>query len=419
MLEIFDGRPGDGKTYSAMLKKILPHLAGGGFVATNIEVNPAGVAAWIKNRTGKIFQPDRLVSLDETDVPTFYRVVPRGSEDCQVLVVLDEAHLWFNSRDWKKNDDDFRETFNLATQHRKHWLDIILITQHFANIDSQFLRLTETIWRFRDLKKSPLWGVFQIPFLRFVANVYDRNGKKKVDWSAYPFEKLVGDTYNTRATLRGSSMAGEVQKIKLDLDPQTARKVQNVRKFVQLAIILFGVLLILIGYHYLKVVPERKEKQLALDKSERELQAARRQLEQEKQITLRQKEKQHQKPAQLPGQQLWRPDSWLASAPVYEVLTASSVCKVDGLIRLRVQLDGYQQWLQAGGYTSKGRTMAIHKLGHDVYDIDISDDKRERHRIRCIMQGIPSAGAGGAVAPVGGIRDNTNVITHDGKQLIE
>jgi hypothetical protein len=332
--------------------------------------------------------------------------------------VLDEAHLWFNSRDWKKNDDDFRETFNLATQHRKHWLDIILITQHFANIDSQFLRLTETIWRFRDLKKSPLWGVFQIPFLRFVANVYDRNGKKKVDWSAYPFEKLVGDTYNTRATLRGSSMSGEVQKIKLDLDPKTARKVQKVRKFVQIAIILFGVMLILIGYHYLKVVPERKEKQLALEKAGRELEAARKQIELEKQSTLRQTKQQQTSP--IPGRAASvRPDSWLASPPVYEVLTASSVCKVDGLIRLRVQLDGLQQWLQAGGYTSKGRTMAIYKLGHDVYDIDISDDKRERHRIRCIMQGIPPAGASGAIVPAAAANETTNVISHDGKQLIE
>lgn len=244
MLSIFDGRPGDGKSYTAVAMKILPHLAAGGYVATNIEMIPEGVAAYILKRTGKVFNSERLRILTEDEAPSFHRHIPPGNENVRVLVVLDEAHLFFNSRDWQKSDKGHRDTFNLATQHRKYFLDIVLISQHFANIDSQFLRLVEELWRFRDLGKwkfpFPGMGWFKIPFVRFLAVVYDRDGKtlQKRYWQS--FDKLVGAAYNTRAVSRGSQMSGSVEKIELERDPVHTARLAKVRKIAGVSLLVIG-----------------------------------------------------------------------------------------------------------------------------------------------------------------------------------
>lgn len=394
MLSIFDGRPGDGKSYSAVALKILPHLAAGGYVATNIEMNPDGVAAYILKRTGKVFNPDRLRILTEEEAPGFHKHIPPGNPDVQVLVVLDEAHLFFNSRDWAKSDKEHRGTFNLATQHRKYYLDIILITQHFANIDSQFLRLVEELWRFRDLGKWRLpvagFGWFRIPFVRFLAIVFDRNGKTVLRRYWQQFDKLVGAAYNTRAVSKGSQMSGGVEKIELTRDPVAAARLAKFRKMAGIALL---VLLVAVcsGLAYFlgrsKGDPDKKELERLKTANQKLTEAA--------------KSKPQVAPSvinplvnggfPLPPEP--KRKTWFDSEPKTEIILFGSWWQRGSEIHLSAELDGAMQTFSLGGWVSRGRVMRIVKLNHRLFDVEISDDQNLRHRLRFLRRDVPAGGA--------------------------
>jgi len=395
MLTIMDGRPGDGKSYSAVALKILPHLARGGYVATNIEMVPEGVAAWILAKTGKIFNPERLRILTEEECFQFHKHIPPGNEDVQVLVVVDEAHLFFNARDWAKSDKDHRATFNLATQHRKYFLDIVLISQHFGNIDGQFLRLVEELWRFRDLGKwrfpFPGFQWIRLPFVRFLAIVFDRNGKTVLRRYWQPFEKLVGAAYNTRAVSKGSQMSGSVAKIELERDPVKTAKMARTRKiagFVLLALALFLVGFVALTYGRISTAPEAEEfekiKADNLKLKEKLAVKSTQPAQPEKAIASRLPD--IPEPGKFP--------TWLDEKPKTDISKFSALVIHGARVRLAVKMDGATQWLERGGWCSRGRVMAIHEMttGH-LYDVEISDDTSIRHRLRLVRQDIPPEGA--------------------------
>lgn len=387
-LEIFDGRPGDGKSYNAMALKILPHLARGGFVATNIEVKPEGIAKWIKARTGKIFRPDRLRFLEDHEVPAFHKHIPQGTEKTQVLVVIDEAHLWFNSRDWQKNDSEHRQTFVLATQHRKYFLDIILISQHFGNIDAQFLRLIEKLWRFRDYSKwhVPFFPFLKMPFFRFLAACYDRSGKTVLDRYWQPFSKLVGDTYNTRAVSRGSQMSGTVDDVQLEADPEATKKVRKINAVINWVLILLLLAAVAGGsYWYGKrqnppaeptrkagtamvatPAPARSDPPAVLDRPA---------------IT-----------AVKP-----KPERWLDTPPPVELVDLQWYAGNASHPLLCVEMDGYRQVLEMGGMTSRGRVMRLTRHNAKTWDLEFSPEMGQRRVLRAIVK--PYNGPIGAQVP--------------------
>jgi hypothetical protein len=400
MLIIFDGRPGDGKSYTAVGMKILPHLAAGGYVATNIEMNLDGVSAYILKRTGKIFDSSRLRILTEDEAPSFHRHIPPGNENCQVLVVLDEAHLFFNSRDWAKSDKDHRATFNLATQHRKYFLDIVLISQHFANIDSQFLRLVEELWRFRDLGKwrfpFPGMGWLRVPFVRFLAIVFDRNGKTVMRRYWQSFDKLVGGAYNTRAVSRGSQMSGSVERVQLDSDPVHSARLAKVRRIagISMLVIIVGVCGFL-AYYYgrSKGDPDKKELE--------RLHAANERLSE----LLKQKPEAARMPEPPPSQAgfpLPMPEkrkTWFDTEPITEVVVFGSSLEMREGISILAFVDGATQRFFQGGWVSRGRVMSIVKLNHKLFDVEISDDNNKRHRLRFLRQDVPAQGGGAVPSP--------------------
>jgi len=399
MLSIFDGRPGDGKSYSAVALKILPHLAAGGYVATNIEMIPDGVAAYILNRTGKVFDRSRLRILTEDEAPKFHKYIPPGNEDVRVLVVIDEAHLFFNARDWAKSDKDFRDTFNLATQHRKYFLDIILVSQHFGNIDAQFLRLIEELWRFRDLAKwrFPIPGLrwIRIPYFRFLSIVFDRNGKTIIARNWLTFDKLVGAAYNTRAVSRGSQMSGSVEKIELAADPAATARIRKARKFAAIiGAILAGVALAVAAFWIGSKRGEVGRKELEIAKAENQ----------------RLKDAQ-KKPvpahsatppaAMVPSGMMEppKPKTWLDDPPAVQTEKITSVLGSAAFPRLRLEMDGVSQTIFAGSSCTRGRVMRLSTLCHGLYDVEISDETGVRHRLRCILANVPATGASNTSAP--------------------
>lgn len=185
MIEVQQGTPGSGKSATAVARAIL-HLKKGGVVAANFSLVD-GWADVVASRSllGR-FSDEYRYKKASSMYPRFYRVdsleairkIQPRSEAVGVykddgsysegagLLLLDEAQLIFNSRQWKKN----MGWIEFFTQHRKLGWNVILIAHTIEMIDSQIRPLAEYESRFRNLQKVkfPVIGLPMSPFPLFV-----------------------------------------------------------------------------------------------------------------------------------------------------------------------------------------------------------------------------------------------------------
>lgn len=234
MIEIFEGRIGGGKTYSAV-ERIVSYVGNGGLVYTNVELLWDGLFATCEDRFQVQILQDQIRYFSENDIYKFFEMVPPGTKEHPVLIVIDEAHLWFNSRDWNKAP---RATMGYLSQSRKLGHDLIFITQKAENMDSQIRRLAQFTFRFRDMDKFPLLG---LPLwkgkIRWMQVDYD--GKTILKSGFKKKQEYVFKSYNTNALLRDVT-TGEEAPTHFDLKKKEEKKMAN--PFVLLTLILGGLI---------------------------------------------------------------------------------------------------------------------------------------------------------------------------------
>lgn len=158
MISIFEGRIGGGKTFLSVTR-ILAHLAKGGTVITNVEVLWNACVEYCRIHYGVEIELGQLIRLDESQTGEFHKHCVGGTRDLPVLLVLDEIHLWFNSRDSSVTAHTKRSLLTLVSQSRKVHVDIIFIAQNQGDIEPQFRSKAAELWRMRDLR------AIVVPFL--------------------------------------------------------------------------------------------------------------------------------------------------------------------------------------------------------------------------------------------------------------
>jgi Zonular occludens toxin (Zot) len=202
VIEVYEGRLGGGKTYSATVR-LLDHLRRGGLVATNVELRWPNCKSYVADRFGVELEDDQLIRLGDDQVGLFHRFTPSGTAALPVLVVIDEAHLTFNSRDYAKTDKLYRETLTFLTQSRKVHTDVIFISQSVLNMDKQFMRLVQFIWRFRDLSKWKIPGLgLAWPINQILCVQFDYDGRTVLQRQFINKDKRIFAVYETNSVLR-------------------------------------------------------------------------------------------------------------------------------------------------------------------------------------------------------------------------
>jgi hypothetical protein len=202
MIEVFEGRLGGGKSYSAVVRMV-DVLRRGGVVCTNVEVVWDAIKAYIASNWGLVVEDDQLIKLDEKQIGLFHHHTPSGTPDMPVLVVIDEAHLIFNARDYSTTDKLYRETLTFLTQSRKVATDVIFISQSALNIDKQFARLVQYIWRFRDLSKWKIPGLgITYPFQQILVAQFDYDGHTMLNRQFIRKDPRIFALYLTNSLLR-------------------------------------------------------------------------------------------------------------------------------------------------------------------------------------------------------------------------
>ncbi len=205
-VKIITGLLGGGKSYFASVIRGYEHLKAGGFLYTNVEMYPDVIAECME-RDGKVFDPERLVLLDGKCVKGFESQIKRGTPDMPVMVVLDEAHLEWNSRDYQqtRKDPAQKKMLTLNTLARKLDLALYYITQNYSDVDKQIRGKASGLITCRNLFRKPLIGFIRIPYPIFLFNFYEFNeshGKPfKVDWDLKILDKRKCRMYNSDALL--------------------------------------------------------------------------------------------------------------------------------------------------------------------------------------------------------------------------
>lgn len=163
----FVGTPGSGKTYEAV-KKIIDNLKSthrrpdGRFVVTNIEgMDDPACQQYIKDQLDltdsefearfRFLTPDESRNFFGTELlhSEQFGSVERKICPSGCLIVLDEIHKLFNSRDWQSETN--RKFSDWASTHRHEGYDLVMVTQDIEKVDKQCRSLIEWTYFFRKI----------------------------------------------------------------------------------------------------------------------------------------------------------------------------------------------------------------------------------------------------------------------------
>lgn len=144
---IFTGTPGSYKSYHAT-DTIIDYLKSGRNVIANFPVDYKKVLK--KEIKGEFIYIDNL-SLTPQYLIEFAKEHHKKNDKCQTLVVIDEASIIFNSREFNRKDRT--EWIKFLANHRHLNYNFILISQLDTMLDKQIRGLIEYEYKHRALKR--------------------------------------------------------------------------------------------------------------------------------------------------------------------------------------------------------------------------------------------------------------------------
>ena len=202
MIYLYSGLPGSGKSYHVARDIRDGRIARSRVYICNFPVSVEGV-----------FQlPASNIKVQDVMRVRSDWVAAHGEPyEGQIKLIIDEAQLVFNSRDW--NTEGRRDWLTFFTQHRKLGFDVILIAQDMSMLDKQIRSLVEIECRHYKLNNFGMAGwflsllTFGQTFIHAMYRVASTKGNAGKIGSEYMrVKRKVYDVYDTN-NLFGSDLA--------------------------------------------------------------------------------------------------------------------------------------------------------------------------------------------------------------------
>lgn len=199
MVTVVQGKLGSGKSYD-MVRTMVQHVLRGGAVRTNIRLDYAQIGRHYHRRLSS-WQVGTLSEKDDPAlIPTGDR---RGHGKRRVLVVLDEALNWFESKGGK--DDDRRSTWGRwLRQSDKLGQDVFFIAQDFNRAAKWIRELAAQCVEMVPFKGVSWLGIpwGQLPGLRCIYSrrVWDVRTKEVLSWCLHRYSAEYWQFYDTAET---------------------------------------------------------------------------------------------------------------------------------------------------------------------------------------------------------------------------
>lgn len=155
MISLYSGTPGSGKSLHLasrllnwMRYKDAPII--GNFLCDfGCIRNPRGSYLYIDNSDLTV---ERLVNFSRN----YAQYIGHKPKEGEILLVVDECQIMFNSRDWGQKDR--ADWCSFFTQHRKLGYEIVLVAQFDRMLDRQIRSLIEYEWIHRKVSNFGIQG---------------------------------------------------------------------------------------------------------------------------------------------------------------------------------------------------------------------------------------------------------------------
>ena len=192
-IELYSGTPGSYKSYHAV-KESIAWLKRGGNLITNFPLN---YKKRLKTPIKGVYELVNNQTLTVDYLTDFAIKHHKSSTRAQTLVVIDEASIKFNSRDF--NLKDRMGWINFFANHRHYNYNVILIAQQDRMLDRQIRGLIETEYKHRALKNYKFLGFLLNTIFRgcFMCVEYWYPCKLRSGSTFCIFHKSIADCYDT------------------------------------------------------------------------------------------------------------------------------------------------------------------------------------------------------------------------------
>lgn len=178
LIYLYTGSPGSGKSYH-VAKDIYNRLKRGRYkrVIANFKID--------LNKIPKC--KGEFYYLDNSDLSVEYLIEfarenhIEGIEN-QTLLVIDEAQVKYNSREWQTKGNERMKWIEFFSQHRKLGYNIILITQFDRMIDRQIRSLVEYEIKHRKVNNFKLGKILPVTLFACITYWYGVNEKIETEF---------------------------------------------------------------------------------------------------------------------------------------------------------------------------------------------------------------------------------------------
>lgn len=221
---LYSGTPGSYKSYHAV-QYSLNWLKQGKNLITNF---PLIYQKRLKKIRGIYEQVDNM-QLTVDYLVNFAIEHHKKGVKAQTLIIVDEASIKFNSREF--NNKDRMDWVKFLANHRHFNFDVILIAQQDRMIDRQIRSLIETEYKHRALKNYGFFGFLVNLFFHgcYMSIEYWYPVKSRVGSNFGVFHKRIADCYDTMGLFVDSNNKMSVARQLADAELQ--RKEKNKKRF--------------------------------------------------------------------------------------------------------------------------------------------------------------------------------------------
>lgn len=198
MIYLYSGTPGSGKSYHATYDIFIK-------LQRNKKKKNKFIHRVISNY-GLAVDDDNFLLLDNSEITTeflydFARKHHLPRVEGQTLVVIDEAQILFNSRDWNTNSsfqsgikkDSRMDWIKFFSQHRKFGFNVILVAQNDRMLDRQIRSLVE--YEIAHMKINNYFLI--LPFTVFLAVTRWYGQKMKLDHEMILYRSKIANLYDS------------------------------------------------------------------------------------------------------------------------------------------------------------------------------------------------------------------------------
>lgn len=242
MIEIVQGvGVGAGKSFYVLYQRIIPHLVRGGTVITSDKfvVKWEALSEYVARKYGLRLEADQLRNVPAEDVWKLHEVTPPGTDDCPVLIIVDEAQSALHTRD--SRDGNKRALFDWCCESRHDNNDLVFISQHALNIDVAIRRLATNVIKVRNMATLKIAGMSCPGILiklglGFMVLVYDQSEKLLQERIWLPQSKEVFACYESKSC-KGAHKRAQVEAIARKQLQKVARPKSKNMKLIPLVVI--------------------------------------------------------------------------------------------------------------------------------------------------------------------------------------